>query len=504
MIKFKKVFSIKVLSVIVAATFFLGSIAFGIDLSNKAHLRTSSMGDSQKGRNRLKEGLDATLNLDRVVAEKEIQKILQENIKYFVFGYDSITGLPYNYIDVDRNGAITKRKSTWISPTDIGLYLNVLIAVVKGDIVASDSMNPDEAMKRLQLLMQTLRSIKKSNGFFYYYDLKNGGAVVSDLYGRLISTIDNGNLAASLAVLVGAFQDGTDEQKILAEMTKKMLTAMEWNELYDIDRELLIGGYYTDENGQIKTRLAWCIDRSYNEGRIAAVMALLSEKVPLTTWSMLKTVYGSYNLPDGTTVGVVKTWNGSAFQAWLPLLFFDELKWSPKGYARAYNNFFAIQVNESVKSGLNGALLSSCYNPNGEYRENGIPVLAESENKIDLDVGTPHATALVSLVNRHASLILFKLLDRKWPDLKGPFGYYESVDLEGRISTRITTLAQGMLILSFAGKNSQYMQAYLETIKKLALIQKRYEERIFTIDEISFMKSIYDVYGALKKVRDQI
>ncbi len=499
MIKFKKLFSIKVASVIVAATFLLDSIAFGIDLSNKAHLRTPSMGDNQKGRNRLKEGLDVILNLDGVVAEKEIQKILQENIKYFVFGYDPATGLPYNYMDVGKSGAIIERKSTWISPTDIGLYLNVLIAVVKGDIVASDSMTPDEAMKRLQLLMQTLGSIKKSNGFFYCYDLKDEGVVVSDLYGRLISTIDNGNLAASLAVLVGAFQEGTDEQKILADMAKKMLTAMEWNELYDANRKLLIGGYYTDENGQIKTRLTWCIDRSYNEGRIAAVMALLSEKVPLNVWSMLKTVYGSYSLPDGTTVGIVKTWNGGAFQAWLPLLFFDELKWSPQGYAKAHNNFLAIQVNESVKNGLSGALLSSCYNPNGKYCENGISVLAESENKIDLDVGTPHATALASLVNRHTSLILFKLLDSKWPDLKGPFGYYESVDLEGRVSTRMTALSQGMLILSFAGKNSQYMQVYLETIKKLALIQERYGEMIFKIDE-----SIFDVWDALKKVRDQI
>ena len=76
--------------------------------------------------------------------------------------------------------------------------------------------------------------------------------------------------------------------------------------------------------------------------------------------------------------------------------------------------------------------------------------------------------------------------------------------LEGRISTRITTLAQGMLILSFAGKNSQYMQAYLETIKKLALIQKRYGEMIFKIDEISSINSIRDVCDALEKVRDQI
>ena len=486
MIKFKKVFSIKVVSVIVAATFFLGSIAFGIELSNKAHLRVPSMEDNQEGRHRLKEGLDVILKLDGVVEKKEMQKILQENIKYFVFGYDPATGLPYNYMDVGKNGAIIERKSTWISPTDIGLYLNVLMSVVKGDIVASDSMTPDEAMKRLQLLMQALRSIKKSNGFFYYYDLKDGGAVVSDLYGRIISTIDNGNLAASLAVLVGAFQDGTDEQKILADMAKKMLTAMEWNELYNIDRELLIGGYYTDENGQIKTRLTWCIDRSYNEGRIAAAMALLSEKVPLNVWSRLETAYGSYSLPDGTIVEIVKTWNGGAFQAWLPLLFFNELKWSPQSYAKAHNNFLAIQVKESVKKRLSGALLSSCYNPDGEYCENGVSVLAESKDKIDLDVGTPHATALASLVNRHVSLILFKLLDRKWPDLKGPFGYYESVDSKGKVSTRMTTLAQGMLILSFAGKNNQYMQAYLETIKKLAFIQKRYGEMIFKIDEPIF------------------
>ena len=504
MIKFKKLFNIKIVLIIIAVAFFSGSIVFGVDLSNKAHLRIPSMGDNQKRRDRLKEGLDVILNFDEAVAEKEVQRILQENIKYFVFGYDPVTGLPYNYMDVGKNGEIIERRSTWISPTDTGLYLNVLIAVVKGDIVASDSMTPDEAMKRLQLLMKTLRATKKSNGFFYYYDLKDGEAVVSDLYGRLISAIDNGNLAASLAVLVGAFQDGTDEQKVLADMAEKMLTAMEWNELYNTDRELLMGGYYADENGQIKTRLEWCIDRSYNEGRIAAVMALLSEKVPLAAWSMLKTTYGSYSFPDGATVGVVKTWNGGAFQAWLPLLFFDELKWSPRGYAKAHNNFLAVQVNESVKNGLSGALLSSCYNPDGEYCESGISAVAESENKISLDVGTPHATALASLVNHHTALTLFKLLDSKWPNLKGPFGYYESVDLEGRVSTRMTALAQGLLILSFAGKNSQYMQVYLETIKKLASIQNRYEEIVFKIDETSPVDSIRDICDVLEKVRGQI
>lgn len=422
------------------------------------------------------------------------KRILQENVKYFVYSYDSTTGLPYNYIDIEE-GDVKRRMTRWISPTDIGLYINVLVKIAKGDLAVSDLITTDEAMRRLTLLMHTLGSVKKSNGFFYYYDIAEEVSV-SDLYSRLVSTVDNGNLAASLAVMVGAFRNGSPEQQKLESIANDIVNGMDWDVLYDPGKKMLIGGYYTDVTGDTKEDLKYRVDKKYNEGRLAVMMAILSGKVPQDAWFGLEASYGFHPLPDGTTVSMPKPWNAAAFQAWLPLLFFDESKLSPEDYAVAHKHFLIAQRDFSIANGLNGALLSSAYGPDGKYREYGVLHLAEGDAVAG--VGTPHATGLAFLVEPDVSLELFRMLDEKFPHLRGPFGYYESVDSSGRFSTRMTSLAQGILILSVAGGSSKYMQEYLEINNKLSTVEHMYSATSFTLPSDVKVYVLTDKHEGLK------
>ena len=55
MLKFRGSYNLRVISLLVALVFFLNSTVYGIDLSEKAHLRTHLMGNSKDGQDRLKQ-----------------------------------------------------------------------------------------------------------------------------------------------------------------------------------------------------------------------------------------------------------------------------------------------------------------------------------------------------------------------------------------------------------------------------------------------------------------
>ncbi|MFC1666310.1 hypothetical protein ACFL0P_00370 [Candidatus Omnitrophota bacterium] len=61
MINFKKLFSIKIISLVVAVTFFVTSTSYGIDISDRIHLRTPLLSNSNEGTNRLKQALSYQL-----------------------------------------------------------------------------------------------------------------------------------------------------------------------------------------------------------------------------------------------------------------------------------------------------------------------------------------------------------------------------------------------------------------------------------------------------------
>ena len=101
MIKFKKLFSIKIISLAVAITFTVTSTCYGLELSNKSHLRTKLMGSTKEGRGRLKAALDlaakegaatpaSSLSLDELMRYSSIGgSALSHELVFNIKGSDS-------------------------------------------------------------------------------------------------------------------------------------------------------------------------------------------------------------------------------------------------------------------------------------------------------------------------------------------------------------------------------------------------------------------------------
>jgi len=78
MINFKKAYNLKIISLIVAGLFLLNSTAYGIDLSEKSHLRNHLLSNSKKGEERLKDSLVEVLDLKGLTSENVSLRIYQE------------------------------------------------------------------------------------------------------------------------------------------------------------------------------------------------------------------------------------------------------------------------------------------------------------------------------------------------------------------------------------------------------------------------------------------
>ncbi len=77
--------------------------------------------------------------------------------------------------------------------------------------------------------------------------------------------------------------------------------------------------------------------------------------------------------------------------------------------------------------------------------------------------GTPHATALSYIVSPETSVAALKGLKDYYPNIESEFGWYDAVDTEGRMSTKILSLDQGMFVGAFiADEINADVQTYLE------------------------------------------
>ena len=406
--------------------------------------------------------------------------VVKENARYFQFGagVDKATGLPYDHITVSKANRITET-GRYVNPTTIGLYLNVLAGVANGDI-AMEGVTPKEAVARIWQILAYLSGAEKWNGLFYWYDLSTGRPVKIEKEG--ISAIDNGNLAASLGALIGAFQKDAKKDLMkgkLVEVAYALINRQTegWAKLYDKDKGLLYAGYRPNENKYY----GYYLDRFYNETRIAVIWAILhsSGRVPVSALTNMERPTTTYAMQDGRKIDTLMPWEGTAFQAWMPMLFFNEKDLSPE-LAKIHRNFLDIQTDYAKRNGLAG-LLSNSSTTNDGYHSFGVKPVAETvvryrnQNAVSDDTTSPHASALAALVDLKKGQELVNNLAKQYPSLATPYGFRDAVDRNGRTGGRILGLDQAMLILALEGpKNAEYVSSYLSTTGKLDLLREIY------------------------------
>lgn len=409
------------------------------------------------------------------VLDKE--EFVSSNLKFFEDGkgIDLITKLPHDNITVKENKIAAW--SNYTNSTEIGLYLNILSLIDK-KIIKSEKISPDFAKNRIVEILEILVKLNKWNGLFYWaYDFQEKRVVPgSDL---IVPAVDNGNLSFSLATLAGAYLDSDFpvDKKIISLSEKILSEQIEgYAKLYKPEMQLLGAGWDAKNN----KLLQYQIDRKMNESRLAVIWAILNtnKKVPMKAFQKMELNTAQYKKLDGTELEYYLTWDGTIFQALFPALFLEESELIPD-YTKVKN---IVYVQEDyIRKNWIPAFISASSTPDNNYTGMGTMEMAELVVSFKnptpyIDFGTPHATALTFLVDPKLSLAYMTKLKKEFPQIdSGEFGWFDAISKKGIVNSKILSLDQGMLILSFYAKENRFfLKNYLKQKGKWSLLTEIY------------------------------
>jgi len=321
---------------------------------------------------------------------------------------------------VREDGSVELR----LSPTNLGMLLNARIAAVQmGAMPLAEFV-----FQTRQTLDQVVRLPKHWGHLFNWYDIRT----LEPLEPLYVSTVDSGNLAASLWTLkqaalaqaadakvkIGIPRELETELLAIADICERLVQEMNFRPLYRGREKALSVGY------NVSTRKL--DEASYNllasEARVAAFIAIAKGQIPQEAWFCLGR---GHTLFRGERI--LLSWTGTMFEYLMPALWMRRypetiLDQSLKAVVRC-------QIEYGRSRGVPwGISESACAGPDGEYgyAAFGIPELAVKREYAQSLVVSPYSSFLAAAVDPVAVAANLRLMESfGW---SGRYGFYEAID----------------------------------------------------------------------------
>lgn len=395
---------------------------------------------------------------------------LQANLDYFLdgVGVSESVKVPFDHIEI-RSGEITY--ADYANITAVGLYLNLLVEMQRAGNMT--------ALERLETVIERLENAPRWHGLFHWLYTLDGESLSTPLHG-IVSAVDNGNVAFSLAAVCGAYQDSTDPrlQKLVLRVERLLEEQIAgWSRLYDEQKGLLRAGRNTSNN----EFLTYHIDRKANESRLAAIMAVLltretASAIPAKAFTDMELVTGTYN-NSGETLEPILAWDGSYFQPLLPALWLDESQLIPD--YRMFRDF--TEVHKQFADSNQIPFLSAASTVTNDYAAFGLNAVSESYCRYGNPIkqsptGSPHTLALYRLIDPIDAIDRLLALKDKYPEIETHAGWRDAVNAEGEMADKIIGLDQGMFVGAFfADSMRNDVDKYLESKGHKPLLQQLYQ-----------------------------
>ncbi len=345
-----------------------------------------------------------------------LRQVGQRTWNYFAdFSDDEENWLiPDNY---QRDLATPAHRS---SPTNLGLLLNANLAAVDLGF-----LSVGEFVERTNRTLESMSRLERYRGHFYnWYDNQTR----APLWPPFVSTVDSGNLAASLLTLKqGCLEiaakcsvpEVREELKKLAAVAGRWFDGMDFSFLYDQKKKLLRIGY---------DPLLQQGDESYydllaSEARTASLLAIAKGDVPQEHWFHLGRTLTLY---AGNRV--LLSWSGTMFEYLMPLLWTH--RWPGTLLDRtaraAVDCQRAFAAEHSIPWGVSEcAFLARDTNGNYRYHAFGLPAVSLRRDHPDDLVVAPYAAALALCVDpREAVRNMKGQAKRGW---LSEYGFYDAV-----------------------------------------------------------------------------
>ncbi len=296
------------------------------------------------------------------------------------------------------------------SPTNIGLGLLSVLAAADLHLVGVE-----RSMELLAEMLTSLERLEKWNGHLYnWYQT----ADCAPMAPRYVSTVDSGNLCASLVALHGGLLEyGRADLAVRADALTR---EMDFSLLYDKKRCLFHVGV-DPETGEASR--SW-YDLMSSEARLTGYLAVARGDVPRTHWQRLSRA----QVASGVYRGMV-SWTGTMFEYLMPELLLPLARDSLL-YESAR---FCLFVQKRRVRGLNapwgisesafGALDATM---SYRYKAHGCAALALKRGMDDELVVSPYSSFLALAVEPRAAMRNLRALEER--GMRGQYGFWEALD----------------------------------------------------------------------------
>ena len=213
---------------------------------------------------------------------------------------------------------------------------------------------------------------------------------------------------------------------LVAELIKEIeqfSQEMDLKFLYNSDRKLFAIGYNVD---------AQKLDTSYydllaSEARIASLVAIAKEDVPVEHWWALGRLY---SIVRGRKV--LLSWGGTMFEYLMPLIF--NKQYSDSLIGEACHAAVDCQIDYGKQRGIPWGISESAFSAIDaykiyQYKSFGVPGLGLKRGLEDDLVVSPYSSVLALAVKAKSAIKnLKKMAEKNHLNLMGSYGYYESMD----------------------------------------------------------------------------
>jgi cyclic beta-1,2-glucan synthetase len=312
------------------------------------------------------------------------------------------------------------------SPTNIGLGLLATLGAYDLGFIQTD-----ELAERIDATLTTMEGLERFEGHLLnWYDTRS----LAPLSPRYVSTVDSGNLAASLLTLAEGLRQLARETRPqgplgarlgdLARRTAEFADAISFRFLYDAQRRIFSVGYrLADADGPGRLDASY-YDLLASEARLASFVAIAKGDVPERHWFHLGRLITGV---DGNPT--LLSWGATLFEYLLPLLM-------QRGYPgtlldQTCRMAVRRQIQYAQDRGVPWGISECAYNVvdrlgNYQYKAFGVPGLGLKRGLADELVVAPYATALAAMLDPARAVQNLRRLSEE--GLDGAYGYYDAID----------------------------------------------------------------------------
>jgi hypothetical protein len=429
--------------------------------------------------------------LERDVLGDGLEEHARATWRSFVELVEPSSGLPAYYIGGDLRA---ETRARYTSPTNIAMYLWAIVAARDLELISER-----EAAQRSARVLESLARLERhdaSGQFYNWYDVGTLArltrwpeAAHGPVY-PFASSVDNGWLASALVLVANALPS-------LHVRAGSLVSSMDFGSYYDADARgggpgLLRGGFWRrgeeppgsdglprGDYGRMGETVVYTAHHygAFNtETRIASYLGIALGQLPrehyfapwrtypeAAHWPQRARPVGAWRryldvevFEGAYVVGdqrLVPSWGGSMFEALMPTLVVPEARWGAHSWAVTHPRYVQAQIDFGLAHyGYWG--FSPASDPDGGYREYGVPALAmEPSGYAAGGVVTPHAAFLALAIAPAAALANLAALRRDFPNVYGAGGFKDSVNVvTGRVSERYLALDQGMVMAALGNQ----------------------------------------------------